>query len=265
MARIVVFALVLGLAASAAALVVDGPNTQRSELPPQDDPGWAHVGRRAGTSAIYLGRGWVLTAKHVGVGDVLFDGTTYPPVVQSTVWLSAPGGGGRKADLVLFRVDPAPELEPLAVRGRTPPPGAFALLVGYGVGRAQPAEWRGVGGFRGARGGVKRWGTNMVQATRIDVPGPNGTVTRCFQTDFSRHGTPHEAQAAHGDSGGAVFIRGVNQWKLAGVMVSVGGLPEQQADAAYYGNVTHVADLSVYRPQIQRAMSAGDPAASQPR
>ncbi|HXV37507.1 MAG TPA: hypothetical protein VEC18_10175, partial [Myxococcota bacterium] len=52
---------------------------------PADDPGWAHVGTRNNLSVVYLGRRWVLTANHVGVGNVTIDGQTYSPVPGSAV------------------------------------------------------------------------------------------------------------------------------------------------------------------------------------
>jgi hypothetical protein len=68
--------LIFGLAAPAAGILVDTSNPERYEQPPPDDPGWQNIGRRGTTSAIYLGQGWVLTARHSSVGPVELNGRT---------------------------------------------------------------------------------------------------------------------------------------------------------------------------------------------
>lgn len=256
--RILLAILLLMLAAPALALVVDGANQDRYLRHPDDDPGWANVGQRGGTSAVYLGEGWVLTAHHSSLGDVVFAGTKYPPVDDSMVWLDDPSGS--KADLMMFQVEPRPELPGLHVRRRAPINEALVLVVGYGRGRGKAVTWKGVSGFHTTEPGVKRWGLNSIAPNRIDVHGPDGTLTRCFQLDFTSTGVLHEAQAALGDSGGAVFMRGQNaDWSLAGVMLSVGRMPGQEADVVLFGNVTNAADLSVYAEQIERTRDGSAP------
>lgn len=232
-------------------ILVDGANQERYERSPPDDPGWSNVGRRGSTSAIYLGSGWVLTARHSAMGPVRFGGKVHPPVTDSMVWLDDPGGS--KADLMLFRVEPEPELPALRLRLGTPSAGAPAMMVGYGSGRGRALERSGFEGFRFTRGGTRRWGLNVVSPGRVDVPGPNKTLTHCFQLDFTANGV-HEGAAGAGDSGGAVFVRGPREWYLAGVMVSVTRLPGQSGDFALYGNITNVADLSVYAGQISEVI-----------
>jgi len=255
--------LVLGVG-PAAAVVVDGRSPERAERPPRDDPGWQHVVRRGGTSAIYLGDGWVLTARHAGMGEVKLDEQVYPAVPDSMFWLDTPGAQGVKADLILFRVDPAPALPRLAISRERPEMGAKLILVGYGGGIGEPTEWNGRPGFQRARNGFKRWGTNLAEPGLGIVPGPQGTLTRCFEMTFSSRGTPHEAQAAVGDSGGAVFAQGAEGWELAGVMVAVGTMPGQPRPLTLYGNSTSAADLSLYRPQILRVMAGQEPRPAPP-
>lgn len=228
-------------------LVIDGANQQRYEEPPPSDPGWQNVGRRGSTSAIYLGGGWVLTARHSAMGEVVLGESAYQPVGDSMVWLDDPSGG--KADLLLFRIQPEPELPTLRLIRRAPAPGSQLLLVGYGSSRGEAVAWSGFEGFRFGPGGTRRWGMNTVSPGHIDVTGPNETITRCFQIEFTRGGV-HEAQAGVGDSGGAVFVRREQDWRLAGVMLSVSRLPGQKGDLALFGNVTNAADLSVYARQI---------------
>jgi hypothetical protein len=255
MHRPLLISLVLLLTAPAAALVIDAANDQPYRQPPKNDPGWAHVGQRGSTSAVYLGNGWVITVRHAGAGEVVFDGVKYPAVPDSTVQLVQAGEPGTKADLVLFRVDPAPDLPELTLREEPPYFGTLVTFIGYGQGRGEAIEWQGVRGFRWEQPAVKRWGTNRVYALGVDVSAPNNKwITRSFQTDFSQHGTPDETQAAVGDSGGAVFTKGRKGWELAGVLISIGGLPDQEPKTALYGNFTNAADLSYYRLQILKVI-----------
>ncbi len=171
------------------------------------------------------------------------------------VQLVKPGEKGTKADLVLFRVDPAPDLPELPLREEPMHFGTLVTFIGHGQGRGEAIELQGIAGFRWKPPAVKRWGTNRVYADGIDVTVPDTTwITRCFQTDFSQYGTPHETQAAVGDSGGAVFAKSLKGWELAGLLVSIGGVAEQEPKTALYGNVTNAADLSYYRPQILRVI-----------
>jgi hypothetical protein len=249
----------------AAALVAARPDPERHEHAPPDDPGFAHVGKRGITSAIYLGDGWVITARHSQVGEVSFDGHTGNPVAGSEVLLVTPASGGKQADLVMFRIEPAPDLPPLELPRRPPPIGAPAVMVGYGGGATEPIEWEGARGFAHGPPGVKRWGTNAVGAQISDLPGPADALTRCFQLWFDAGASPDESQAVRGDSGGAVFARGPSGgWELAGVMVSVGVPPAQPAGTAMFGNATNAADLSAYRAQILAAIGRPDPEETEP-
>jgi hypothetical protein len=249
----------LASAPPVAALVAARPDPARHERAPADDPGFANVGKRGITSAIYLGDGWVITARHSGVGEVGFDGGTSAAVPGSEVWLETPASGGKRADLVMFRIEPAPDLPRLALPLRPPPIGAPAVMVGFGGGPTEPIAWEGASGFAFGPPGVKRWGANSVGAQISDMPGPGDAVTRCFQLWFDADATPDESQAVHGDSGGAVFVRGPSGgWELAGVMVSVGVPFSQPTGTAVFGNLTNAADLSAYRKQILAAIGRKD-------
>lgn len=243
-------------AAPAAALVVDGRDSSVAERPPPHDPGWAHVGSLGAVSAIYLGDGWILTASHAGMGPVKLDGVSYPPVPESRIWLDMPGQPGVKSDLALFRIHPAPPLPRLEIQQTPPTRGSRVLMIGMGHGRGEPVAGAPPIGYAWRPGHVKRWGTNRVSAAGEEVLGPGKRVTRCFSTDFSRSGTRHEAQAAVGDSGGAVFVKDADGYRLAGVMISIHTDPGQPERTALYGNATYSADLSAYGAQIQHAMRA---------
>ncbi len=244
--------LALLLAPASTAVVVDTSAPELYEVAPSDDPGWRNVGRRGNTTAIYLGDGWVLTARHSSMGGVEFDGTAYDPVPGTFSWLESPLGG-IKADLLMFRVSPEPALPALPLRRRPMAPGDRVTFVGYGQGRGRPAQ-SGPGYVFDGRP-AKRWGENEVEPDRLNLRGPNDTLTLCFATRFDRSvESGHEAQATVGDSGGAVFHQEDRQWRLAGVMLSVSSSRSQRKDEALFGNTTHSADLGAYASQILAIM-----------
>lgn len=236
--------------APARALVVqadpDGPRHA-----PGRGTGFDHVGHIRGTSGVYVGGGWVLTAAHVGAGDFWLDGVRYPAVPDSWVRLRGEVDAG-PPDLGLFRVEPAPQLPRLEIARRRPKLADAVLLVGCGLGRGEPFAWEGRAGWRWAPPAVCRWGRNQVAAVSLEMQEP-GVATRAFATLFS-DGEPEEAQAAVGDSGGAAFVPGRQAWVLAGIMISVRSFPRQPAQTSVIGNATHLADLSHYRAEIRAAM-----------
>lgn len=249
-------ALIVALTAAlpALAILVDSPHRARYEQAPADDPGFENVGYRAGTSAIYLGDGWVLTARHSGFGPVEFDSKPYEAVPSSLVGLHAPNDAKRKADLIVFRLDPEPELPSLELTDTSPAAGEDAILVGFGSGRAAPVERKDMRGFRIDGQRSRRWGTNRLDPGRVELPGPNQVTTQCFEMFFDPEISSHEAQATVGDSGGAVFIKEDGGWRLAGLILSVYRFSDQDPEEVLFGNATLAADLSLYKPQIDDAI-----------
>jgi hypothetical protein len=239
--------LVLVAAPSRAVLIATGDGTGNVTAP-ADDPGFANVGSRTtGLTVVYLGYGWVLTADHVGAGDVILDGQTYQAVPGSAVRVRNPDG--TDADLVLFALATWPPLPNLTIAAETPAVGTVATLIGNGADRGAATVWKGIGGFRWGSGNTIRWGTAAV--VEQDAPlSLAGSVTRTFATLFANGTTSHPAQAAVGDSGGAVFVKGNGGWELAGLMVAIDTYAGQPAATSLYGNRTFVADLSRYREQI---------------
>jgi len=236
----------LALALPARALVVDGdPAAALREPAPGSPVAW--VARLGGTGGVYLGAGWVVTASHVGAQAISIDGTSYPPVAGS--WKPLRGEGATGPDLGVFRVDPAPRLAPLEIARRAPALGEPLLLVAWGAGRGERLEWDGRVGFRWDPVYARRWGRNRVAATGLVVPDGQHS-TRAFATLFSP-GEPEEAQAAHGDSGGGAFVLRRGSWRLVGILFSVVSLPGQPPGTAVGGNATNLADLSVYREEIE--------------
>jgi len=248
----------------AGAVIIDSGDGGGNLDPPAGFPYWKNVDQRfGGTSVIYLGRGWVLTARHVGAGIVVFDSQRYSP---DPATLTLFGDPNRPADLLLFRLsshEPWPELPMLDIATRPPRAGEPVLMIGNGRNRDERRRVHSPTGqpLTGWAWGTttsKRWGTNRVIGS-VQTVVHNGTSTRAFSTRFDSlydgGATEHEAQAAEGDSGGAVFARrrandAHSEWVLAGVMFTVNHPFGGSASAAYYGDLTHAVDLSAYRREI---------------
>jgi hypothetical protein len=239
--------LLLGVPALCGIVVRPGADAATERAPAQV-PGWANVGLRAGTSAVYLGNAWVITARHVGIGDVVLGGVDYRAVPDSSLELDG-DGSPPLPDVMVFRIEPLPPLPPLRIRPTPPDVGERVVLVGAGRGRGVPTRWGGHSGWAWGPHQGLRWGTNRVSEAGIHVV-VGGIVTRAFAMRFDPFETQHEAQAALGDSGGAVFIRREGRFELAGVLIAVGSYPGQSPETSLYGNTTNAADLSVFARKL---------------
>src|SRR5262245_6711238 len=83
--------LLLVCAVPAAGVIIGAGSGDGNTTAPSSDPGMGSVGMRSnGLSAVYLGDGWILTANHVGAGDVQIGAVVYPWVPGSAVRLSNP-------------------------------------------------------------------------------------------------------------------------------------------------------------------------------
>jgi hypothetical protein len=234
------------VAAPACALVVVSDRGSENVTAPSDDPGWANVGTVWSLTGIYLGNGWMLTASHVGAGPVVLGGRTFAPVPDSTVQLR--NEDGSLADVILFRIQGSPHLPKLQIVTASPQVGTPLLLIGHGRNRGASTSWSGHDGFAWGTASALRWGTNTVFKNAV-----RANSTEAFVTEFRKDGaTPHEAQAALGDSGGAVFVKVRGKWRLVGVLYAVRAFEKQPPETALYGNFTLIADLSRYRPQIEK-------------
>ena len=244
------------------ALILDSRDGAGNATRPDDDPGWDYVGKRlGGPTVVYLGHGWVLTAHHVGVGTVLFDEKTYQPVRDSITQMK--NADGSFSDLIAFQLIESPDLPVLPIAKTTPKMGEEVIMIGTGKSRGEnltvDVEGRGlVDGWKWADYELKQWGTNLI-ANESSYIEHAGTRTLSGATLFDRiddpNGTRQEAQAAVGDSGGALFARAdrydkAKGWVLAGIMFSISSIPQQPNQSTLYGNPTFFIDLSNYRSQI---------------
>lgn len=252
-----------GICAEAGAvLIASGDGTENTTNP--NFFGWDYVGEVNGLSATYLGDGYVITANHVGPGDFTLDGETYLWVPGSEVQLES--NPSNLADLVMFGVSPKPALDPLQIRTTPPPVGEFLIMIGRGRDRGSDTSWDPNGpfppppdvllGWNWDTTTSKRWGTNEVKSLTTGLI--SGTVS--FYTEFDDGEILPEAQAAGGDSGGAVFSLNASATELAGIIFAAGPTPGQPADTALFTNLTFIARLDFYREQIEDVITVPEPA-----
>lgn len=258
----------------APAVIIDTVTGTGNTTAPTDDPGWANVGALGIGTGVYLGNGWVLTAAHVGGGSIVLNGGTYAMLAGSGTRLTNGGASGKSTltDLYLFRLATTPAgLAGVPIAVAATGSAAAVTMIGAGRDRGAFTQWSvntstgtnpwvwtevpsggNAAGYKTLSTRTMRWGTNNVSGTGIWINAGFGDA-RTMITDFDDFfPSSTEAQAASGDSGGAVFHKNGSTWELSGLMLAVGGYSGQPDPAthAVFGNVTYAADLSFYRPQI---------------
>lgn len=271
-------ALALSLAAAASAVIIDSGDGTGNAYPLNPEPSWSwrNVGTIGGLTGVYLGGKFVLTASHVGAGNIVLDGVTYQYVPGTAVQLDngEPPPDTTYADLLMFEIYPEPPLPALAISSSPPPPVPTTqlILVGHGTNRGLATSWDPPGpngpydGYEWGAGNTMRWGTNAVDGLPflLAYPAENPYLfTMAFATDFDEPGpvqTDYECQASVGDSGGATFASTpTTGWELAGILFLIGGFLGQPGGTALYGNETYSVDLSSYRDQILDVMAMPEP------
>ena len=95
--------------------------------------------------------------------------------------LGNPDGLLPQPDLLLFRVDPPPDLPRLPIRSTPPGVATPLLMVGLGRGRGERIHFEDLPGWDWEGPRAKRWGTNEVARTpvfdrRKDAPPPHERV-----------------------------------------------------------------------------------------
>lgn len=220
----------------AAQAIVVSNYTIASSAPTGDwDLNWDYIYRYRQSTAVAVAPHWLLTAAHVASHNasstVTVGETDY--VEQEIVFHLAdfdPDHTNR-ADIALVRFDkPFPGYYPLYTGDfpTAPPHKLSAIIVGFGrTGTVFSTYY--TWGSSGA--GTKRWGTQRIDTptnngyaivdTRISPPETNQTHNVGFRMNFILGDTDYEAGASIHDSGGGVFVKDNDDWKLAGIMTTV--------------------------------------------
>jgi hypothetical protein len=274
--------LILLILPTHAVIVAQGDGTQNLSAP-ADDFGWANVilvqdvTDGINVTGVYLGNGWILSSYH-GVRNANATGFQFGSVfIGGDTYFVDPGSATRlhnqnasPADLALFRLTTEPALPSLTLATSSPTNGRSVVMMGNGLNReadltqwnvntnSDPNTWTEVAsggtdqGYKWSGDAAMRWGTNNVAGfgggvTTINVDDGFG-VTSVFRTIFDNN--LNEAQAAPGDSGGAVFWKVGGEWQLGGIMLFTVGAPNQPSGTSVFDNATYAADLSNYRAEI---------------
>lgn len=228
---------------------------------------WDRVGLGPGTG-VYMGNGYVLSARHVSTGTTYnFNGTNYDVILTNTITLL--NDNNTEADLRLFRIavpqgsgldglDAMPVLQTsLATNGNNAVEG---VLIGTGVGQTtlQPKSLPlgdfdetnrvGPGGFgfewADQLSRAKRWTPAEIGApTTVTVLGRESVA---FESEFDFAGNDLDGIASDRDSGAPLFYNDNGTIVLAGIVNSVTLL-----DFSKPGNVTFLSDLAEYADQLQ--------------
>jgi hypothetical protein len=279
-------AVVLALTAAdtAEAVVVAGSWVTDNDQAPIDPSHvtWTNVGVRGAGTGVYLGNRWVLTANHIGGGDItLTNGTTYQMAAGTEHQLVnvLQSGSTTPTDLFLYQLTADPGL-PWVNLASTFSVNDDVLMVGAGKQRGTQAYWNvnqltvpwtwtaGTSGSSNAVGynllstRAMSWGVNTVaESGTVTV---NGLAVSAMRTQFDpglfSNPLGYEGQATIGDSGGPVFRPNGSLWELAGIMVGVTPAYSGQPDAVLLGDSdTYIADLSAYRDQIVTITAVPEP------
>jgi len=232
--------------------VIDASSASNTNAPADGAP-WANVGLiNGGASGTYVGNGWVLTAAHVGAGNIELNGVIYSYDGNSHRLTNS---DGTATDLVMFHLRGFPALPALVLTSSSPTPLSVVDMVGYGhiAGSAETSIFPYTGFYWSAQT-FKSWGNAKVSSGGLVViDGGLGNVT-LISTDFVRPNslgaTSDEAEGSGGDSGGGVFLHNPSGWQLVGMMDMITVMAGQTNNTAVYGDQTLSADIATYRPQI---------------
>ena len=236
----------LPLGDAQAVIIETGDGTGNVTAPP-DDPGWANLATRSSLTAVYLGRRWMLTANHVGAGNVVLQGQTYSPVPGSAIRFENPDTS--QADLMVFKIFGDPGLPRLDIPSSPPVVGDPLIAIGNGLNRGSATTFTEGGGYNWGIGNSMRWGTNIVSEINLLV-GMTYSFAATFTHPLDPSATNDEAAGANGDSGGAAFIKIGGDWYLAGTVFAISQYTGQPRTTSIYDNKLYAVDLSFYRDDI---------------
>ncbi len=239
------------------------------------------VGKVNGSSCVYLGNGWVITASHVGAGTVTLMGHNYS-AISSAQYLY--NDDNTKTDVILFQIDVGSSnlggatiattstnvSDAVTMAGygytrgstlnyynATPIYNANNQITGYNVASDTNSQANAWGYSYSSSIGTLTTGTNTVSylQTKSYNPGLN-TYTNSLITNFTIYrngimGSTAESQVANGDSGGAMFS---SSGELIGILIAkapIFYINNSETYIAMTDQFSYAADLYSYYDQIQ--------------
>ena len=252
-----------------AIILVGGGNLVNTTNPGSGAP-WdevASVTNSSGThstsgSAIHVGGGYMLTANHVSLaqGYVSFDGSsTYQIASGSSVQVMS---GTDVVDLKVFQITNNPgtsgvNLFPELAKGQEANFGA-ATHIGWGTGH-NSADTSNPWAWGNSSTSEKRWGVNVFEGATIFTY-TNGGLNYNFESIYTASdsdATFNEAAATLYDSGSGLFIKdGVDQWFLAGTIVTVSTNGSSTFAADNTADLNFAVRIAEYSDEIAALMTA---------
>ena len=214
-----------------------------------ENPALASVVAVSDSSAVYLGNGWFLTAKHVASSDSTFisQNGQYAKVSHVDNTLNSSFG----ADLKLFYVDGLESFTSLA-SANIATADAYSALTTVSFGAARTGNAYNLTYSEGthltlAGAGYGRSDSSALDAKTVASDGIKGTVRSGESSLFAMQNlngvktlitmaeaTPGSAQAQSGDSGGGMFAQFENEWYLVGTITGVS--PNISTSTAIFGS-----------------------------
>ena len=266
--------LSLMMVGNASAIVMSGTYILPDE--PWDDFAYHNVLQVGGTSGVYIGNGWVLTAGHVTPANINVQGTTYYYDGANSYRLKNPTGyegvDSIYTDLRLFRLTEKPDLPEVQLADHSPSLGSMVYYVGYGKQRTSDILYWNKQGDQWVPSSTSTyywgyttdyltgmsWGTNF---TRSDGSGPSQDTNIITAGNYDMialktvfNSSDGVAQAVGGDSGSAMFYEDpVDGWVLAGIVSSITTY-ENAPTQAFVNSATYSVDLSFYLDEMDRIM-----------
>ncbi len=247
------------MVSNAFALVFPSGDNSKNQSPPDaartdifNAVGRSSNGGGGSGSVIYLGGKYVLTANHVNLSsNITFDGNTYWPIdfAFTPVQIS-------DKDLKIVKL----KKTPTGVVGVTLNTSSNEItktgtLIGWGRGRST-SDTDGSNGWTWGNTATeaKRWGTNDISGAAIlpsynDFNGNTYTATPILITTLSNNQGDDEAAAAYLDSGGGIFAKFGNEWRLIGLTILA-------SEPSVFNNTAqnYFLQISPYATQIEAAL-----------
>ena len=230
---------------------------------PTDDPGWDRIGISGVASGVYLGNGWVLTAKHTASTSFRINDKTYSAIAGSGKQLKNPEDNSL-TDLYMYQInvpvtDALSNLPVVDIASSSPNIGSTGILMGIGyIQNSQTPDYDFKFGYPeydsftiSTTERAKKWAYAQVLPTPIYDKPLQLNIRHTFNTVFDLTDESQTGNATQKDSGGAFFAKNANNdWELAGIINLIASDPSQEANTAANGNQTIYSDLTYFRDQI---------------
>lgn len=226
-----------------AVIFLNHGSTEHNTSPPDGEftgSGWELHGFFNAFTGIPVHKHGFITAKHIG-GQI---GTTFR--FQNVVYKTVAYYPDPDSDLIIWQVD-KPISNLAVIADRLPLIDTQVVVFGRGTRRGNPIFIDSnleepIGWKWGKADHILRWGTNRISAIRNSS---NRNVRHDsinasnFTCRFDNFFNPHECALSTGDSGGGVFSKFGNQWKLIGINWAVTGPYRMSLDTTPFHASVH--------------------------